>query len=806
MRHHGHQSGSSLLLGRALVVIGLLAALLVAAPFDTPQAQAQSGVEPLDVWGISGGIVSNPKQWKYRASTSSGNDLGSASAASPSLDDSGWQNVNLRWREFPGSNVANHFRKDFTLDEIGVEAFQIVGIRVSLQYDDTAVMYLNGVEVYRSIRGNLDPDYSPYALGENIPFDVNVPWGGAENDYVDIPNVNGTNTCEIPNRWCSESPYDPNRNPPEIPVDLLNEDGVNTWAITVWNQSNGGSGDVSVNHTFQLLIDEDALPPNPIVINEVMASNDSSYGVNIDDDPQLEYPDWFELRNISSEPVNLQGWTISDSAFSWVFPSVVVPANGYLVVAASDNDRTDTTPLQTNFKLSAGGESLKLTNPGGFVADEYAVIPQQFEDNAYGRPNDSGDPTYLLTPTPGSTNSGAGDGYDPILRLFPNRLYNVGESVNQQIDAFDPDGDTLGYSMSPMPPGLSMTPQGLITGTLNQAGTFTATITVTDSDNDSASQLVVWTVFPAVGGPVPIVMNEYNAVAEDSELIAGSALGNGGDWYEFVVVQDGLDLRGYSFELYDLKGPDDQLRLASIVRFGNDDRLAQAPAGTILTVSQENPDDLDFDGDTDWHINFQITNDANGAFFVPASPGWIFNSTRTNQTVLIKDASGVVVTPLAGESEAWDEANGGVNESEVMSLCIDPTPGMSLDPVTAYRDNGLDSSFGEPNTCIYPDPNDQNSTITFVQDLSALRGSADLGVYSGDVNCDRILDIGDAMLVAQYSVLTRTDSGPCAFESVGQNDIHGAAADFDRDGEITIADAMLIARCSVGLPNEWCPE
>ena len=801
---------------RALVLTALIAASLVTSPFGAVPAQAQAGTQSLEVWGINGGIVNIPKTWKFRQSTSAGNDLGSASAADPALDDSAWATRELRWREVPGVEVANHFRKDFTLAEIGVQLFQIDSIQVSLQYDDSAVMYLNGIEVYRSIRGNLDPEYSAYPLSQDIPFDVNVPFGGAEEFYVDIPNVNGTNTCEFAGSTCYLSPYSSpygsatgGPNPPAIPVGLLNATGVNTWAVTTWNNSGGGSGDSSLNHTFELRIDENAVPPNPILINEAMASNDTSWLVNIDADPALESPDWFELHNISAEDVNLAGWTISDNVASWVFPSVVVPANGYLMVAASDNNRTDTTPLQTNFKLSSEGDTLKLTNPDGFVADEYGVLPQQFADNSYGRPLNSETEalTYLASSTPGMFNSDAGNGYTPILRTFPNRLYNVGESVSHQVNAFDPDGDTLTFSLVPLPPGLSISTAGLITGTLNQVGTFSSTLTVTDSDTDSASQLVQWLVLPAVTGTPPLILNEYNAVAGDRELLAGSPVGNGGDWFEFVVVEDNLDLRGYVLELYDLKGIDDQLRLAATVEFGTDTRIARAPAGTIITISEENVDDLNFDANTDWHINFQITNTANGAFFAIAGPGQIFNSTRTNSTVVIKNASGTVVAPLSGETEAWDTANGGVSGGEVMNLCVSPTATMSLNPVTDYRDNGSVSSFGLPNTCIYPDPNDPGTQITFNQDLASLRNTANLGAASGDTNCDLVLNIADALIAAQYSVGTRFDSGPCFFDLGGPGfDMDASAADINDDGSVTITDALIVARCSVGILLQWCPQ
>lgn len=66
---------------------------------------------------------------------------------------------------------------------------------------------------------------------------------------------------------------------------------MNPWSVTTWNQTVGGSNDSSFNHTFELLIDASAVPANPIFINEAMASNDTAYGVQLDADPQLEYPD-----------------------------------------------------------------------------------------------------------------------------------------------------------------------------------------------------------------------------------------------------------------------------------------------------------------------------------------------------------------------------------------------------------------------------------------------------------------------------------------------------------------------------------
>ena len=684
MPHQQYISTSKLTaLAGALLCVVLVAVTLVTAAAWSPAADAQANIERLVVWDRTqaDSLLDDSKVWQFSQSTSAQNDIGSATAADPAFDDSSWDDVNLRWEALPGPGVANHFRKEFSLEEIGVDLFQIQGIQVGLQYDDTAVLYLNGVEVYRSIRGNLDRDYSEYPLGTDIPFDALIEYGGAENFYVQIPDLNEVNAgagvpgdlggCEA-NPGCTRSPFG-GPQPPAIPVDLLNANGTNTWAITTWNQSGGGSGDSTLNHTFELLIDTEAI--EPVFINEVMASNDFAYGVQLDDDPQLEFPDWFELYNSSAGPVNLEGWTINDDsdAPAWVFPAITMEAGEYLVVVANDDDRDDTPILQTNFKISAGGDSLRLVNPAGFVADEYLLFPQQVTDVSYGRPRDTGNLNYLETPTPGEQNSRRGEDFTPILRLFANRMYNPGESVRHQVNAFDPDGDPLNYSLNPLPPGLSVDSTGLITGTLDEPGTHVSRLTVTDSDGRSDFKDVTWIVQPSVAGPVPLVLNEYNAVPGDEEFRSGGPEGNGGDWFEFIVLEDGLDLRGYTIELFDRKGgvDEDELRLASTVTFADDLRLAHAPAGTIITISQDLADDLDFDPDNgDWHINFQVTAAATGTYFDASFNGAVFNSTRSGQTVLIRNAQGEVVTPLSGETDAWDSVNGNVSSSEVMNLSL----------------------------------------------------------------------------------------------------------------------------------------
>jgi serine protease len=62
-----------------------------------------------------------------------------------------------------------------------------------------------------------------------------------------------------------------------------------------------------------------------------------------------------------------------------------------------------------------------------------------------------------------------------------NQSGNVGNPVNLQIAAADSDGDALAFSATGLPPGLSISSSGDITGTPTVNGTYSVTVTAADS-------------------------------------------------------------------------------------------------------------------------------------------------------------------------------------------------------------------------------------------------------------------------------------------------------------------------------------
>ena len=74
------------------------------------------------------------------------------------------------------------------------------------------------------------------------------------------------------------------------------------------------------------------------LINEVMSSNSSTI-----EDEDGDYSDWIELYNPGDSHVNLTGYGLSDrpdNPYKWIFPTVILEPNQYLLVFASGKDRT----------------------------------------------------------------------------------------------------------------------------------------------------------------------------------------------------------------------------------------------------------------------------------------------------------------------------------------------------------------------------------------------------------------------------------------------------------------------------------
>ncbi len=163
----------------------------------------------------------------------------------------------------------------------------------------------------------------------------------------------------------------------------------------------------------------------PVSISEFMASNAETVSTRVRASAAVEFvgpvlsPDWIELHNLISAPVDLGGLYLTDDSGNlakWQFPQgTVIEPNGFLVVFASGLDVTETALdehgwLHTNFQLGQSGDYLALVGAEGKLLDGFeGGYPPQQTHVSYGRVDD-GAGQYFVTPTPGAANANARTG------------------------------------------------------------------------------------------------------------------------------------------------------------------------------------------------------------------------------------------------------------------------------------------------------------------------------------------------------------------------------------------------------------
>jgi len=243
----------------------------------------------------------------------------------------------------------------------------------------------------------------------------------------------------------------------------------------------------------------------------------------------------------------------------------------------------------------------------------------------------------------------------------------------------------------------------------------------------------------------PVVLNEYNAVGANEYLGGGTAtadltggrasdsyfgrvMGNGGDWFELVVVTDHLDMRRWFIDVYEDGVLDESLLLS------NQAIWSDLRAGTIITISEDVPSDISYDPAAgDWWINVQANNTADGLYIERSS----FPVGSSNSQFRIRNAAGTVVFGPAGEGV---QPVAGVGSTEVFRL--EGIPSEATTPTSTDYDSGKElSTFGAPNRW-------------GSQDLTAMRAAAGFpscDEIPGDLNEDCQVNFSDlAILVANW--------------------------------------------------------
>ena len=171
-----------------------------------------------------------------------------------------------------------------------------------------------------------------------------------------------------------------------------------------------------------------------LYINEIMSSNETYLA-----DKDGDFSDWLEIYNASNQSINLAGYQLSDEEDDlnkWLFPAIVLPANGFLLVFASGKDSHNANELHTNFKIQEEGETIILSRPNDDILSKVEV-PSLPSDYSYGCVPD-GNATYSIfkLPSHNATNAQSNAIYTSHSSGFylnPFSLVVKSSDPNQQI-------------------------------------------------------------------------------------------------------------------------------------------------------------------------------------------------------------------------------------------------------------------------------------------------------------------------------------------------------------------------------------
>jgi len=232
-----------------------------------------------------------------------------------------------------------------------------------------------------------------------------------------------------------------------------------------------------------------------------------------------------------------------------------------------------------------------------------------------------------------------------------------------------------------------------------------------------------------------VILNEYNAVDSDNFLNGGNAAvdddggrasdtyfgrvkGNGGNWFELVVVTDHLDMRRWGLDIYEDGVLDETLDLTSHPIWSD------LRSGTIITVSEEVPSDGSYNPAAgDWWINVQANDNADGLYIEASN----FPVSNSDWRLRIRNAGGAVMFGPAGEGVSPASGIGG---TEIFRLEADPSDSITAD--SRDYDDGEDfSTFGAPNRWGKQDFHQLRTVVAEISTLTLLSPNGSETIMGG---------------------------------------------------------------------------
>ncbi len=345
-------------------------------------------------------IISKGDTWKYF-------DQGSLPAANwqvENFNDNGWQQgpAELGYGDGDeattvsyGADAGNkytttYFRKTFTVaDTIGLG-----NLSASIRVDDGAVVYLNGMEIYRINMPGGKVDYSTLALG--------TPSETSFNPFVIVKGLikpgQNTITVELHQNAVTSSDI-------SFDFDLY---GTKTGNVIQTTSAIPIIADTAYSDvTIEAMFDEVPITNYNIVINEFNATRSRVQ------DEFGETEDWIELFNAGTDEIDLNGLYLTDNFSNKTKFKITESVPGEMKLASGGykvffaDEQAEQGSFHLNFKLSGDGEQIGL-----YYEEDQSILMYdtthfgfQKEDYSFVRiPNGTGPFKATIAMTPGAEN------------------------------------------------------------------------------------------------------------------------------------------------------------------------------------------------------------------------------------------------------------------------------------------------------------------------------------------------------------------------------------------------------------------
>ncbi|MEE4311076.1 MAG: CotH kinase family protein, partial [candidate division KSB1 bacterium] len=276
-----------------------------------------------------------------------------------------------------------------------------------------------------------------------------------------------------------------------------------------------------------------------LFINEFMASNQFT-----SEDEDGDASDWLELFNPTTQAISLSGHYLTDDVddrLKWQFPDRMLEPDGFMIIWASDKDRTGAGQLHTNFKISKSGEYLGLYDKNGNVVDSLS-FGEQKQDISYGRKQDGGmEWTFFSQPTPGESNFS-----DGILLPSPRFSHDQGYyngPVTISLHSTDQTFDIYYTTNGDIPTQSSMKYESEI-----RIDTTTAIRAICYDDNECSSQVVTKTflVDESIELPILSLVTDNSNLYDEEKGIFFNDYKHGSEWerpahVSYFKIENGLE-------------------------------------------------------------------------------------------------------------------------------------------------------------------------------------------------------------------------------------------------------------------------